>query len=36
MAIVPRAGVFAGTVQDAAEVGCDLKIGWNMKNDVGN
>lgn len=36
VALVPRAGAFAGTVQDAAEVGCDLKIGWNLKNDVGN
>ena len=33
---MPRAGVLAGTVQDAVEVGCDLKIGWNLKNDVGN
>lgn len=23
-------------MQDAVEVGCDLKIGWNLKNDVGN
>ena len=36
IALVPRAGVLAGTVQDAAELGCDLKIGWNLKNDVGN
>ena len=33
---MPRVGVLAGTVQDATEVGCDLKVGWNMKNDVGN
>lgn len=36
VALVPRAGVLAGTIQDAAEVGCDLKIGWNLRNDVGN
>lgn len=34
--LVPRVGVLAGTVQDAIEVGCDLKIGWNLQNDVGN
>lgn len=36
VALVPRLGALAGTVQDAVEVGCDLKIGWNLKNDVGN
>lgn len=36
VALVPRAGVLAGTIQDAVEVGCDLKIGWNLRNDVGN
>ena len=36
VALVPRVGVLAGTIQDAVEVGCDLKIGWNLKNDVGN
>ena len=36
MAIVPRIGILAGTIQDAVEVGCDLKVGWNLKNDVGN
>lgn len=36
IAIVPRAGVLAGTIEDAIEVGCDLKVGWNLKNDVGN
>lgn len=35
-AVVPRAGVLAGTVQDAAELGCDFKIGYNMKKDVGS
>ena len=32
VALVPRTGILAGTVQDATEVGCDLKIGWNMKS----
>lgn len=36
VALVPRAGVLAGTIQDAFEVGCDLKIGWNLRNDAGN
>ena len=36
VALVPRVGVLAGTIQDAVEVGCDLKVGWNMKKDVGN
>lgn len=36
VALVPRVGVLAGTIQDAAEIGCDLKIGWNLRNDVGN
>lgn len=31
IAVVPRAGVAAGTIQDFAEVGCDLKIGWNIR-----
>lgn len=31
VALVPRVGVLAGTIQDAIEGGCDLKIGWNMK-----
>lgn len=35
-ALVPRLGVLAGTVQDAVEAGCDFKVGWNLKNDVGN
>ena len=35
-ALVPRFGVFAGTVQDAVEAGFDLKVGYNLKNDVGN
>ena len=28
--------MLAGTVQDAAELGCDFKFGWNMKKDVGS
>lgn len=36
IALVPRVGVLAGTIQDAIEVGCDLKVGWNLQNDVGN
>lgn len=36
VALVPRVGVLAGTIEDAAEVGCDLKIGWNLQKDVGN
>lgn len=38
VALVPRAGILAGTIQDAAEVGCDLKVGWNIREhkDVGN
>ena len=38
IALIPRAGVLAGTIQDALEVGCDLKIGWNIRQhkDVGN
>ena len=36
VALVPRAGIFAGTVQDAVEVGCDLKVGWNIRDDAGN
>ena len=28
--------MLAGTIQDAIEAGCDLKVGWNLQNDVGN
>ena len=31
VAIVPRGGVAAGTIQDFLDVGVDLKIGWNMR-----
>ena len=34
--MIPRVGILAGTIQDAVEVGCDLKFGLNLKNDVGN
>jgi len=30
-ALVPRVGVGAGTIQDFAEAGCDLKIGYNIR-----
>ena len=30
VALLPRAGVLAGNLQDAAEVGCDLRLGWNV------
>ena len=36
VALVPRVGALAGTIQDAIEVGCDLKVGWNLQKDVGN
>lgn len=36
MAIVPRVGVAAGTIQDMCEAGCDLKIGWNMRPTPGS
>lgn len=36
VALVPRTGILVGTIQDAIEVGCDVKIGWNIQNDVGN
>jgi len=31
MALVPRVGIAAGTIQDMTEVGCDLKIGYNLR-----
>lgn len=31
VALIPRGGVLVGTLQDAAEVGGDLKIGWNIR-----
>ena len=35
-AVVPRTGVAVGTIQDMAEVGCDLKFGWNIRPTVNN
>lgn len=34
--LVPRAGALVGTAQDAVEVGCDLRVGWNLRPSVGN
>jgi lipid A 3-O-deacylase len=31
VALIPRGGVLAGTLQDAAEIGADLKVGWNIR-----
>lgn len=31
LAVVPKAGAAAGTIQDFAEIGCDVKIGWNIR-----
>lgn len=36
MAIVPRSGVAAGTIQDFGEVGADLKIGYNIRPTANN
>ena len=36
VAIVPRIGAAAGNLQDMLEVGCDLKIGWNIRPTVNN
>ena len=36
VALVPRGGAAVGTIQDFGELGCDLKVGWNLENDVGN
>lgn len=36
MALVPKGGVAAGTIQDFGELGCDLKIGWNIKPTANN
>jgi hypothetical protein len=35
-AIVPKAGIGVGTVQDFAECGCDIKIGWNIRLTANN
>ena len=34
--LVPRTGIGAGTIQDFGEVGCDLKVGWNIRRDPAN
>jgi len=31
VALIPRGGVLVGTLQDAAEVGGDLRVGWNIR-----
>lgn len=36
VALVPRIGLAGGTIQDFTEVGCDLKIGWNIRRTVKN
>ena len=36
VAIVPKVGVAAGTIQDFAEIGCDIKIGWNIRKTANN
>lgn len=36
VAVIPRVGVQVGTLQDSAEIGVDLKIGWHLRKDVGN
>ena len=36
LALVPKGGVAAGTIQDFGEVGGDLKIGWNIKPTANN
>ena len=36
LAIVPKAGVAAGTIQDFGELGGDIKLGWNIKPTAAN
>ena len=36
VAIVPKGGVAAGTIQDFGEVGCDIKLGWNIRPTANN
>jgi len=38
VALIPRVGALVGTLQDGAEIGTDLKVGWNIKKrkDIGN
>ena len=36
VAIVPKAGVTMGNLQDFGEIGCDLKVGWNIERPTDN
>lgn len=36
LALVPKGGVAAGTIQDFGEMGADLKIGWNIRDTPNN
>ena len=36
LAIVPKAGLSAGTIQDFGEIGGDIKLGWNIKPTANN
>ena len=36
VAIVPKGGIAAGTIQDFGEVGCDIKLGWNIRPTANN
>lgn len=36
LAVVPKAGLAAGTIQDTAEAGFDVKIGWNIRPTANN
>lgn len=33
---VPKVGVAAGNLQDFGEIGCDLKVGWNIERPTDN
>ena len=36
VALVPKAGIAVGTIEDFGEVGVDLKIGWNIRPTANN
>lgn len=36
VAIVPKGGIAAGTIQDFGELGCDIKVGWNIRPTANN
>lgn len=36
LAVVPKAGIAAGTIQDFTELGCDIKVGWNIRPTANN